>query len=94
MHKRNIRHAFAMGRTEVTNAQFGAFVEETGYRPSQACTKWRGEVVMFGGDNLSGGFIVSTNETREYATFAKYEPFGASCAVAGALPAARSRVRS
>ena len=50
VHQRHIRQAFAMGRTEVTNAQFGAFVEETGYRPSQACTKWRGEVVMFGGN--------------------------------------------
>ena len=50
VHERVIRAAFALGRTEITNAQFGAFVIETGYRPSQACTKWRGEVVMFGGN--------------------------------------------
>ena len=50
VHERTIRFAFALGRTEVTNAQFGAFVDATGYRPSQACTKWRGEVVMFGGN--------------------------------------------
>lgn len=50
VHKRIIRSAFAAGKTEVTNAQFKDFIDATGYRPSTACTKWRGEVVMFGGD--------------------------------------------
>jgi formylglycine-generating enzyme required for sulfatase activity len=50
VHRVTIRRAFAAGQTEVTNGQFGAFVEATGYRPSQACTKWRGEVEMFGGN--------------------------------------------
>ena len=50
VHPREIRHTFAAGQTEVTNEQFSMFVEATGYRPSQACTKWKGEVVLFGGD--------------------------------------------
>ncbi len=50
VHQRTIRYAFAAGKTEVSNAQFAEFVAATGYRPSTACTKWRGEVVMFGGD--------------------------------------------
>lgn len=50
VHQRTIRNAFAAGKTEVSNAQFAAFIEATGYRPSTACTKWRGEVVLFGGD--------------------------------------------
>lgn len=50
VHKRTIRFAFAAGKTEVSNAQFAEFIAATGYRPSTACTKWRGEVVMFGGD--------------------------------------------
>ena len=50
VHQRTIRYAFAAGKTEVSNGQFAEFVAATGYRPSTACTKWRGEVVMFGGD--------------------------------------------
>jgi formylglycine-generating enzyme required for sulfatase activity len=50
VHRRVIRYAFAAGKTEITNEEFGAFVDATGYRPSQACTKWKGEVVLFGGD--------------------------------------------
>lgn len=50
VHTRTIRSAFGLGKFEVTNEQFAAFIDATGYRPSSACTKWRGEVVMFGGD--------------------------------------------
>ena len=50
VHPVTITRAFAAGRTEVTNREFGAFVAATGYRASQACTKWLGEVVVFGGN--------------------------------------------
>lgn len=50
VHQRTIRYAFAAGKTEVTNAQFGEFIAATGYRPSAACSKWLGQVEFFGGD--------------------------------------------
>jgi formylglycine-generating enzyme required for sulfatase activity len=34
----SIARAFAAGRTEVTNRQFAAFVDATGYRPSTQCS--------------------------------------------------------
>lgn len=50
VHHVTIRRPFALGKTEVTNRQFEAFVKATEYTPSDACSKWRGEVVKFGGD--------------------------------------------
>ena len=46
----------------------------------------RGAVVSFGGEKVSGMFIVSTNETWEYAILAEFAPFGSSCAASGRIP--------
>jgi formylglycine-generating enzyme required for sulfatase activity len=37
-----IGYAFAVGKYEVTNKEFGAFVAATGYRPADACQVWGG----------------------------------------------------
>ena len=37
-----IAHSFGVGRHEVTNRQFAAFVEATGYETSQGCYTWDG----------------------------------------------------
>lgn len=50
VHTVTIRGPFALGRTEVTNRQFASFVEDSGYEPTKACSKYRGKVVQFGGD--------------------------------------------
>jgi formylglycine-generating enzyme required for sulfatase activity len=52
IHKVEIENAFAVGKYEITNAQFNAFVTATTYQPSSKCTKWRGplEVQPFKGD--------------------------------------------
>jgi formylglycine-generating enzyme required for sulfatase activity len=50
VHKVAIRRPFAAGTTEVTNKQFAAFVDATGYAPSKHCSKWKGSVTKFGGD--------------------------------------------
>ncbi len=39
----SIPRAFAAGRTEVTVAQFGAFVAATGYRAARGCYAWDGK---------------------------------------------------
>jgi formylglycine-generating enzyme required for sulfatase activity len=37
-----IKYSFGVGRYEVTNAQFGAFVAATGYKPDEGCNYWDG----------------------------------------------------
>ena len=39
----NIEYAYALGRTEVTQAQFREFIEETGHQSGDACAIWNGE---------------------------------------------------
>ncbi len=41
-HPVTIGYAFAIGRMEISNAQFGAFVEDTGYEPGTDCRMWDG----------------------------------------------------
>ena len=36
----NIEKAFGLGKTEVTTAQYGDFVRESGYQPSPGCRLW------------------------------------------------------
>jgi formylglycine-generating enzyme required for sulfatase activity len=43
-----IAKAFAAGKFEVTNKEFGAFVKATGYVPAQACQVWGGIEVKQG----------------------------------------------
>ena len=50
VHRRYIEKPFAAGKTEVSNAQFKYFIDATNYRPSHACTKWRGKVIKFDGN--------------------------------------------
>jgi len=37
-----IARSFAVGRFEVTNAQYGAFIAATGYKPDEGCFLWDG----------------------------------------------------
>jgi formylglycine-generating enzyme required for sulfatase activity len=52
IHRVTIERAFAVGKYEITNAQFAAFIGATDYQPSLGCTKWRGplEVQPFQGN--------------------------------------------
>jgi formylglycine-generating enzyme required for sulfatase activity len=43
VHPMTIRRAFALGKHEVTVAQFGAFVKATGHVPGADCSVWTGE---------------------------------------------------
>ena len=52
-HIRKIKTSFAVGINEVTNKEFETFIQETNYRPSQSCTKWRGKVIQFNGNWLN-----------------------------------------
>ncbi len=38
----NIARPFAVGRFEITNAQFAAFIEATGFEPAEGCFLWDG----------------------------------------------------
>lgn len=42
-HQVRVARAFAMGRTEVTRAQFAAFVADTGYSPAAGCWRFEGD---------------------------------------------------
>ena len=44
-HPVTIDYSFALGRLEITNAQFGRFVAATGYQPGTDCRMWTGEGV-------------------------------------------------
>jgi formylglycine-generating enzyme required for sulfatase activity len=41
-HRVTISRSLALGRYEVTHAQFARFVRESGYRPAPGCRVWRG----------------------------------------------------
>ncbi|MSO97497.1 MAG: formylglycine-generating enzyme family protein [Rhodospirillaceae bacterium] len=41
-----IKRAFALGKYEVTNAQFRQFINATGYRPSAVCNTWVGKEAL------------------------------------------------
>jgi formylglycine-generating enzyme required for sulfatase activity len=36
-----VKVAFALGKYEITNAQFAAFIEDTGHQPLRACRVWQ-----------------------------------------------------
>lgn len=42
-----ISRGFAVGRYEITNAQYAQFVTETGYRGEQGCHMWDGKTAVF-----------------------------------------------
>lgn len=44
-HEVSIDYSFAIGRLEVTNAQFSAFISETEYVPGTDCRMWTGKTV-------------------------------------------------
>ncbi len=46
----------------------------------------RATVVLFGGEIVSGAYIVSSNATWEYARLASYEAIGTGCALVGPPP--------
>ncbi len=52
VHKRKINNSFAVGMFEVSNKEFKYFIDSTNYRPSQSCTKWKGQVIQFNGNWL------------------------------------------
>jgi formylglycine-generating enzyme required for sulfatase activity len=45
-HPVTIRSRFALGRLEISNAQFARFVGATGYRPGTDCRIWTGDTVQ------------------------------------------------
>ena len=49
VHRVTIPKPFALGKFEVTNAQFERFIAATGHVPSQVCTKWKGKEQEFPG---------------------------------------------
>ena len=80
IHQVTLSKPFAVGRYEVTHAQFAAFIEETGYTPATSCVTWDGRDPL---DNVTWrdpkigplpqpdepAVCVSWNDARSYAVW-------------------------
>ena len=47
----NIQYSFAIGRFEITQAQYRFFIEQSGYEPSKGCFLWDGVAAPFIDEN-------------------------------------------
>jgi formylglycine-generating enzyme required for sulfatase activity len=67
-HQVSIANSFAVGRYEVTVAQFQDFVTTTGHDIGNSCSEWNGKgfIVTAGGNFQNPGFGQGTEQTAEH----------------------------
>ena len=74
-HRVDIGYRFAFGLTEITQAQFRRFVEDTGYQAGTDCRMWTGETVeaVEGKDWRDPGYGRPPNENDPVACVSWYD---------------------